>query len=98
MSIPHRMVCIMAIKYTNIQKFEWASIGTSSEDSGTKGLIITCLYPEEKFKVGGIDSHDLYLYFKEIMPEKEYTRADFVKDLSKTYHSFKDSRKGNDKK
>ncbi|MEG0320377.1 MAG: hypothetical protein RR627_10830 [Niameybacter sp.] len=98
MSVPTRRGLIMAIKYTNIQKFHWDTISNNSDDSTTEGLIITCLHPNRDFTAGGINAHNLYSYLKETMPEKEFTRADAGKDLSTAYHAFKEIRKENNKK
>lgn len=98
MCVPTSRGLTMAIKYTNIQKFNWDTIRHNSNDTTTEGLTITCLHPKRDFTTSGVNAHNLYLYLKETMPEKEYTRAEAGKDLAAAYDAFKEMRKENKKK
>lgn len=77
----------VAIKYANIQNFKWTRSNTRKKN--IKGLSIVCLNETYRFQTRG--NYDVFLYLREMFPEKEYTTMDAQETLTKIYEAFREN-------
>lgn len=77
----------VAIKYSNIQKFQWKRIDRDNNGTDKNGLSILCLDETYEFALRG--NYEAFLSLREILPEKEYSKYNARKDLSDIYYHLK---------